>query len=598
MNPAGERHTILAWLSFLALSVLSVGLICFVPGEAALAFVRYLGAPFLLLLVIAWVVYLLSLLRPKLKSLRGWKASRALPGMLCVLAGAWLLFAQADFGPKILMDEYSLASTARNIHERGEVCVTTRVVAVGENFRPSETSVDKRPWLYPLAVSLLHDIFGYSEANPYRLNAGLGLCLLGMAFWQARRFGGVPAGLMAVLMWASLPLLTQAASGGGMDLLNLCLIQFAILAGAAFLRNPTPHREGLFVLSGVLLAYARYESILFLAAVALLLAIGMYRRGNFRLSRVSILAPLLLTPLILHLKAQFGQTAHYEMATGVTVPFSLQHFNTHLPHALAFLFNTGHDLANSLWLSVIGSLALILLLVGLRRDWNKHWRQPENVALLVFILALAAHLVVLLSYHAGQFTDLFASRFALPFHLALLAAILLVLSRMGHWTKPLCKALSLLSLLFIISFTMPMNAKAIFSERSFVVREQAWLSKLREEILESDSLIIDRFTVAWSLRDWVALRPHHALLSHGLIHEGLRDGIYPEAYYIERVVYHQGRFQPVIEDLGQMHERFPGELIAERSFRPLTKTRVYRIHFSGESRSDSVSHPPVPATGR
>jgi hypothetical protein len=134
-----------------------------------------------------------------------------------------------------------------------------------------------------------------------------------------------------------------------------------------------------------------------------------------------------------------------------------------------------------------------------------------------------------------------------------------------------------LILFFTLIVTLPKNAKAIFSNKNFIVREYNWLELLSENTIDSKSLVIDQFTASWALREWAVLEPHVALLSAERIAAEIQSGQYPAAYFVERMHYQDDAFVPNYPVFAELHETFVMELIEERSFRPFELTRLYRL---------------------
>ena len=94
----------------------------------------------------------------------------------------------------------------------------------------------------------------------------LGFVLLAFPLVPGRGIGGSPwAGAVMVLLFSGLPLLGQQMAGGGFDLLNLVMLTAVVLLAREFERRDAVSQEAL-VLGAVLLAYSRYESVLFLGA--------------------------------------------------------------------------------------------------------------------------------------------------------------------------------------------------------------------------------------------------------------------------------------------------------------------------------------------
>ncbi|MFP4204012.1 MAG: hypothetical protein ACLFS4_06730 [Opitutales bacterium] len=575
---AGLLRAVLAALSL----AVGLGVAFLVPVEAAPEFVRHGGYLFVFVACACFGFYLW-------RSLRGGRPWRSysrekLVGVAAMLLGGWLLFVHADFGPKIAMDDYILASTARNLHESREVRTTLRVEPEGERFAPAETRVDKRPWLYPFLVSVLHDVAGYRPAHPFVLNAALGIGGLALGFAFGYGLAGLAGGVLAVFLWVSLPLLAQNATGGGMELLNLFLLQLVLVLGFRYLREPGRAREGAFALAGLLLFYSRYESALFLVPVAAVIVLGWLRAGRAFLSGGTLLVPPLMVAGLLQLRRYFGEPASWELTGGAESAFALRHIAENLPHALAFFFSYDDTLANSLLLSGAGLAGVFIFLLLLRTEWGRYWRErPAAVVLAVFAPVFVAHLALVLGFHAGRLDSPFVSRYALPVHCLLIFAPVVVLEYFGRARPRVWSWAAGVTGVFLLAFTLPMNAKAIFSKRNFAIREQAWLERLSGREIRSQSLVIDRFTVPWALRDWPSRPPHQVAGKATELIRAVRMGRYPEVYFVERNHYADGRFVPHTPFAEELHDAFEMKRVAERSFRPFSLTRIYKIEASRAS---------------
>lgn len=544
--------------------------------ETAEVIIRHAGYSLTFAGTVACLVYLVPMfwngLRLELVR-REW-----LFAFLCVAGGGWLVFAHADFEYKIAMDEYILASTARNLHESREVVATSRVEAFGSQYQAVDVFVDKRPWLYPFVVSVLHDLSGFRHYHPFLVNALGGLGVLAFAYCIGYSFAGRKAGALAVLLWASLPLLAQNATGAGMELLNLLMVLGVFLLATKYLQDPTSQREGALCLTAVLLTYTRYESALFLLPVLLVILLGWWRKGRILLSWGSLCGLLLLVGVVLQIRAYVSNEDSWELTHGATTAFSLEHLQNNLPHALNFFFNLDASLANSLLLSIAGVIALIAFFFLLRTEWRRYWNHlTVGTVSAVFIPFFIIQLLVVISFHAGRLDSPFVSRYALLFHVAAILAILALAEYVGARWKSFWPTSLIVTGLFVFIFILPSNAKEIFSNRNFAIREQQWLKSLDGEILRSSALVLDRFTIPWSLRDVEARQPEWATKHTRRIVEEVRLGKYPAVYFVERSHYTGKGFSPDLSQAVELHAIFEMELLAERSFRPFSLTRIYQL---------------------
>lgn len=565
--PTAKLRLLIATLLIVGLCVL----VLYCPVELASAVVRYTGYYFVLA---AGLVFAVCQIRIWRRAGRGrWLGKGLVPAVAATLLGTWLLFAQAEPGFKIAMDDYILASTARNLHESREVVATLQVVPGAVDAEP-QVFVDKRPWLYPLLVSLVHDLTGYRAINSVALNMLIAVAFLFLAFRLGRRIGGGYGGVLSVLLWVSLPLLAQTATGGGLELLGLFLTQLVFLLALQYIGEPNRLSEGALVLGGVLLAYTRYEAGLFLLPVLLVVALGWWRRRRCLISAASLGGAVFLVPLLLHMKVYLQSPDSWELTGSADSAFALSHLAANFPHALSFFFDAGDELANSLLLSVFGLASLICLLVsGWRMVLPRSDFRDFALVFACMLPFLVAQLLLVTGFHAGRLDSPFVSRYALVFHFSLVLAAVVALDFCRRRFSVLREISLGLVLLFILGYTLPTNAKAVFSKRNFAVNEQAWLETLSASELVAGSLVLDRFSVPWMLRDWAACSP--SLVWTGP--EGWLEARGSNVYYVERLAYRDGSFRPLSEVGSRLRGQFDLQMVAERSFRPFTLRRVYRL---------------------
>ncbi|WP_269524294.1 ArnT family glycosyltransferase [Coraliomargarita parva] len=561
----------------------SVGVfVAFCPDELGRWMIQHLGYYFTFAGV-ALIGVCLYRINP-FHRLRAIRLSQWLACLAALLLGSWLLFIHGEFGNKIAMDDYILASSARNFHESKQYVVTDQVQMYESRYEPVATHVDKRPWLFPFLVSVVHDVIGFRPGNTFLVNAFFGVAFLLLVYLLGNFLAGTKAGFLAVLLWVSLPLLAQNATGGGMEMLNLFWLHLVFLCSCWYLRCPCRSREGLLSITAVLLAYARYESVLFLIPVLIVIIVGWVREKRCFLSWGSILSVAILLGALLQLKSYVGSEDGWELTRGATQAFALAYLPGNLLHALAYFYSFDDTLANSLFLSLLGVLCLIGFLVLFRSQWSRLWRtEALGAVFIVFAPFIVLNLLFLLCFHAARLDSPFVSRYALPFHALLVFSILYVWRHLGeHWPRVAFWKLAYFVLAaFLLGFTLPMNAKAVFTERNFAIREQLWLEDLSRGKIRKDSLVIDAFQIPWAYRDWFCLSPGSARsLSYYLV-DMVKTGEVSGIHYVERLYLKNGNWVPDRPD-DTLGPGFELELMAERSFRPFMLTRVYRVVNIGE----------------
>jgi hypothetical protein len=252
-------------LMFTAVLAVVLGFFAVSPDRAL--YLMTLGGYWTILGTTVWFFWALW---PLVRETRPWAlpAGPAAWAAPALVAGCGvLLLVHETYGFKILMDEIMLLGTSMGMHFDKHPLVPIRGHDLQGAFQLLDGRIDKRPLFQPFLVSTLHDLTGYRPENVFVLNTGLTFVLLGLVYRAGRKIAGQAAGIVAVLLLASLPLLAQNATGGGFELLNLVMIMSTLLLGLRYAEKRDLASQQALLLSGVLLAQTRYESILFLLPV-------------------------------------------------------------------------------------------------------------------------------------------------------------------------------------------------------------------------------------------------------------------------------------------------------------------------------------------
>jgi hypothetical protein len=317
---------------------------------------------------------------------------------------------------KVLYDEMVLQATSFNVHFFHEFGTVARGYDVGGEFRSLDVYVDKRPFFFPFAVSLVHDLTGYRVSNSYWFNTAMMPVVLSLVYAVGRKLGGKWPGLVALVFFGASSLLAQNANGVGMEMLNLAMLLATWWLAIRYLERPDDARMGALILTCVLLTQTRYESAIYVAPVALIILESWRRQARIQLPVIALAAPLLLIPCALHNVYLSGTPQLWELHEDTNSRFGLVYLGENLHRALLYFFNVLGDILNSWWLSVAGFAALIWVVVMLVRHVRK-WKTAEAaVAVTVLIGAgVTANLALLMCYYWGQLDEPIVSRLVLPF---------------------------------------------------------------------------------------------------------------------------------------------------------------------------------------
>lgn len=348
-------------------------------------------------------------------------------GLLLAAAVACFLQLNGERKFKILYDEHMLSSTAMNLYYQQ----IAYVQASGHSFAGETVAsighVDKRPLLFPFLLALMHYLLDYGHENVFFLNGALTFILLALLYGLVARLSKPSYGALGVLLFGGLPLLAQNATGGGYEILNLCLIVGLASAAVRYLS----HEKGsggldLMIMTAILLANVRYESILYVLVPATLFLMKSIRRKEFALTWFGALSPAILTLPLLSLEVFRNDSAFF--ITNKENFFQLSHLPGNLVHAITYLFDWRGDYTNSLVLSIVGGVGLFYFMLRTAPRISRLTKTGDAILALIPILGVVLlNTTLALSHYWGAWTDPVTSRFSLPLHLMMAICSTLVL---------------------------------------------------------------------------------------------------------------------------------------------------------------------------
>lgn len=495
---------------------------------------------------------------------------------------------------KVLYDEYVLQATAWCLHETREVGAIVRGFYVEGMFSTLQSYLDKRPIFYTFAVSLLHDLTGYREANAFALNTALMPVLLAQVYWFARRYAGAGAAMAAMLAFGATSLVAYNATGAGMEMLNMVMLLAAMHLSLSYLQQPDERRLTVLVLAAVLLAQTRYESALFVLPVALVVLEGWRRAGRLILPAAAMLAPALLIPCALQNTYLSGTPLLWELREGESARFSVQYLGSNLGHAIRFLYSFTGGMTNSWWIGVAGVPAVLLLTaVGLRH--LPSWRRvaPSRLVLAAFGLAITANLGLLMFYYWGQLDDPIVARLSLPFSALAAFAIAWVVQTLPEAVRTRGARLAMGGAL-LAYFSTGLVANADHWKLNLQAREIAWeIGWVRARSpAESCLVITNKSALIWLVDRIPAMQVTRARLRAEEVRYHLAQGTFRDVYVLQkfRPIGADGGYQLEPED--RLPDSFVLEPVVERRF-GVSLARISRL-----TRIETKPTPPAPSGGQ
>jgi hypothetical protein len=438
--------------------------------------------------------------------------------------------------------------------------------------------MDKRPLFFPFLVSLLHDLTGYRPSNAFVLNGGLTFGFLGLVCALGRQLAGRLAGWLGVSLFAGLPLLAHNATGGGFELLNLVMILATLLLGARLVERRDEPALTAFCFAAILLAQVRYESVIFLLPVAMLVLWVWWREARVILSWPVMVAPLLMIHYPLQHRIFDLRASAWELGSkpGSTTPFSLEYVSGNISHALNFFFAKASEQPNSLVLSIFGCLATpffaLLVLKRLRALGNE---SPVVVATTLFSLGFAAQFALLMGYFYGQFDDIVIRRLSLPTQLGMVIAVLAVLPQ---FARPAVLRLLLgISVIGLLGRSIPSMAAHAYSQEYLPGKETAWRREFIADQPRHDYLVIDNDSILWIAHEisstpvLQAQKRRDALVFH------LRNRTFSAIYVFQRFNIDPDTGRMTLREGDDLGPDFVLEPVREERLQTLTLSRISRL---------------------
>ena len=264
------------------------------PKHYIPTFFEDLGYYFILVSFILWATYLFKLYLKKIKDI----LLKHYQGLLLSVLLLIFIFCIAPPKFKVLSDETNLIGVSMAMYQSKKASLPLK----GFNFeykKPEYNSViDKRPLLFPLMVSFVHSVRGYSAFNGFVVNfiAGVGVLFIFYLFIYTH-FSRI-YGLLSILMFASFPGFVTWVTSSGFETLNLFFIIFTIfLFNKVITTRSIQHAELLF-LTLLLVSQSRYESIIFTLAILFLVPLLFNKESISALTIITFITPILFIPVI------------------------------------------------------------------------------------------------------------------------------------------------------------------------------------------------------------------------------------------------------------------------------------------------------------
>jgi hypothetical protein len=502
------------------------------------------------------------------------KAHRA--GLLCILLAGIFLQVHEPREFKVLFDEFVISGVARNMHFDREASFPARAHYFDGRLVIVESGVDKRPFFFSFIISLVHDLTGYRPQNVFYVNGCMAVILLLLVYAFGSSLGGPRLGCLGVLILAGLPLIAQNATAGGFELANLVMIMALYFLAGAYYRSPGTQGLNLLILTAVLLAQVRYESILYIFIIPAVVVCKWLQEKRITLTWMAVISPVMLLPPLLLNKVFLSHPVFFQTKPGQSF-LSFQYLADNAKVAMYYLFDPNFDSTNSILLSVLGLFGLgffVLLAVQKTREWILQ-RKADFVLLLVSSIICINTMLALCSFW-GHWDDPMVTRFSLPLQLLM---VLLTMRIAVEFLKsrPLPRWPVVMAGIWIVLFTAPASTRTFQTSHIVTAHEYAWLFGFLADKDPATTLTIAGSSIGPILNNMPAISIDQAKQSRWQIKTCLDEGIYREIFVIQRFVMDYDKGKYVESGPVPLGDGFKLKTIAEKRFTPDIISRISQV---------------------
>jgi hypothetical protein len=496
-------------------------------------------------------------------------------GLLVAVLGAVFLQVHEPHDFKVLFDEHVLAGTAYNMHFEREATYPSYAQMVNGRIYTLGAGLDKRPLLYPFLVAITHDLTGYRPENSFVVNAVVGWVLLLLIYAVGAKMGGARVGWLGQFLIIALPLVAQNATGGGYDLLNMTMLCALLLAAWYYWRQPGTAGLDVMVLTGVLLANCRYESMLYLGALPVLVVLKWVREKTAGLTWMAALSPLLILLPLLHNEVMMQGGGYFQ--TTAENFMNVRHIPDNLAHAVHFLFSPDREDENSLWLAGLGTVALLVTLIGILRRLPKKWADAgPGTVLLIMLGGILTTTGLSMLFFWGHWDEPIVARFSLPLQLAFVWCILYVAVELLRGRRLPGVVLAIFGVYAVVS-SAPVSSRAFATSEHQSYLAYRWVRQYLQAHADPSVLVITRATVMCTLFGQPSVPMGIVNVAPEKVIESQKLGMYREVWAVQEVAINH-RYNTWLEyPSARLDQRLVLQTLAEYPIRPEIHIRISKV---------------------
>jgi hypothetical protein len=579
------RRNFLLSLVVVAVAACLLALRYFGTAGLGLFVARHLGYWLCLALLLSFLYLWVLLYLNQGRRLRARVAPHAKALLVSLGLGAlWMV--HEPWVDRVLFDEYVFLGISHQMHQVREAMNPAKAHLIDESVRVLASVPDKRSYLFPFLVSVIHDLTGFRPQNLYLLNTFFGLGILPLAYFTLSAFFPARVALAGVVLWSAFGLLPAHANAAGYDIVNLFFLQLWLLLAVLAVKGGTARWWDLFVVASICLALLRNESVFFLVGT---LAIGFLRYRVRRVVRLSwpVIAATLALVIPVAANLNFSNLEGLRENTKNQAFFSLSYFGDNVLSSLHFILSPALKAPNQPLLGLVGLVSGVLFAVRyLGRCSRREPISPAERVLFVFSGCVAMCYILYMCTFWGDWNDPMVSRFSIPIYFWFLVVTCWLLT----WarSKPRLRQLPNLMLAGAAVFAfarMPAQTQLAYTGRFQVGREMEFLKAKIAEKTGSRVFLVTNGISGFISRGipgvWATGFGAHTWRVQALLDYNLYDEILiADRFLLDPATgaWRPDRMQPEPEEISWFYgNKFELELLDEYRSSWVSSFRIYRL---------------------
>jgi hypothetical protein len=397
-------------------------------------------------------------------------------GFTFILSIFWLV--HEPWIDRVLYDEYVYKGIAYMMHTNREALNPARAHLIDGNLRIFDSIPDKRSYLFPYFVSLIHDLTGLRAKNVFYFNYAVGIFILPTAFITIKQFFCTKTALISTLFLFSFGLIPVHANSSGYEILNLLFIQLWLLFAFLTAKHSDYKLFDVFCIISISVALIRNESVFYLLGTFLIVIVKSTRGHIINLTWPVILSSVSLSiPVVANLNFNTIDGLR-ENVLGQNF-FSLEYFTKNFISSVYFLFNVSPIRPNSPALALAGVIGIIFYAVKyVKTQLLGHLMEVSATVISIFGCCLALSYILFMCSFWGDWNDPMVSRFSIPIHYGFTVFFAWFVNEMLKTKyKEVAYLFSLTSVVLIMVVNYPKKVNNIYTRSFQVGQEMEYVKK-------------------------------------------------------------------------------------------------------------------------